>query len=323
MCDKALLGLLMTTLDGDATYVIVGSKSTQEAWNALLERFSTVSRANIMQLKTDLQTVKNGSDSIDKYFLRIKLARDQLRLVGVQIVDEDIIVVTLNGLPNEYSIIKTMIRARDTRISLKDFHAQLIVVERDIQAQLSLTPLASMTAMPARGTTYKSNSSHYNEKDTHSESNVGGYKNFGGDSSTTHIESNDGGSVILPSVESPPSGPDRYSIQDEVCSNCLMLGLLASRAGGGLHHTHRRIQELRPGGTWTFTREKKRLLIVDIQPSISNDLVDRLPAMEGPTPDILPVDRHLGYLAMVKDHRYHIRKVLLQAPQEDIMIRDM
>ncbi|KAL6195817.1 hypothetical protein ACLB2K_031435 [Fragaria x ananassa] len=156
-----------------------------------------------MQLKTDLQTVKNGIDSIDKYFLRIKHARDQLGLVGVQIVDEDIIVVTLNGLPNEYSMIKTVIRARDTRISLKDFHAQLIAVERDIEAQLSLTPLASMTAMSARGTTYKGSSSHYNEKgkgswhgendkqaswkDTHSESNDGGYKNFGGGGTSSQI----------------------------------------------------------------------------------------------------------------------------------------
>ncbi|KAL6129350.1 hypothetical protein ACLB2K_072701 [Fragaria x ananassa] len=35
------------------------------------------------------------------------------------------------------------------------------------------------------------------------------------------------------------------------------------------------------------------------------------------------VDQHLGYLAMVKDHRYHIGNVLLQAPQEDTMIRYM
>ncbi|PRQ35183.1 hypothetical protein RchiOBHm_Chr5g0077241 [Rosa chinensis] len=141
--DKALLGLLMATLDDEIMEIIVGSKSSHEAWIALQERFSTVSRANIIQLKTDLQTIKKGTDSIDKYLLRIKHARDQLRSVGVHIVDEDIVVVTLNGLPEEYSMIKTVIRARDSSISLKEFRAQLLAAERDIEAQF--IPNNSMT----------------------------------------------------------------------------------------------------------------------------------------------------------------------------------
>ena len=46
-----------------------------------------------MQLKTDLQTMKKGSDSIDKYLQRIKHARDQLNSVNVQMLEEDIVVV--------------------------------------------------------------------------------------------------------------------------------------------------------------------------------------------------------------------------------------
>ncbi|PRQ35723.1 putative RNA helicase transcription factor interactor and regulator CCHC(Zn) family [Rosa chinensis] len=158
--DKALLGLLMATLDGDIMDIIVGSKSSHEAWLALLERFSTVSRANIIQLKTDLQTIKKGADTIDKYLQRIKLARDQLSSVGVTLVDEDIVVVTLNGLPDEYAMIKTVIRAKDTPISLKDFRAQLLAAERDIESLL--VPHMSMSAMAAKGSFYRSNnSSHF------------------------------------------------------------------------------------------------------------------------------------------------------------------
>ncbi|PRQ56559.1 hypothetical protein RchiOBHm_Chr1g0337711 [Rosa chinensis] len=136
--DKALLGLLMATLDDDTMEVIVGSKSSHDAWLALLERFSSCSRANIIQLKTDLQTIKKGADSVDEYLLRIKHARDQLSSVGVTLIDEDIAVVTLNGLPDEYSMIKTVIRARDTPIFLKDLRVQLLAVERDIEGQLHL-----------------------------------------------------------------------------------------------------------------------------------------------------------------------------------------
>ena len=120
MVDKALLSLLMATLDGEVMDIIVGTKSAREAWLALLERFSTVSRANIMQLKTDLQTIKKGTESIEKYLLKIKHARDQLSSVNVPIPDEDIIIVALNGLLEEYSMIKTFIRDRDTPMSLKD-----------------------------------------------------------------------------------------------------------------------------------------------------------------------------------------------------------
>ncbi|KAL6179729.1 hypothetical protein ACLB2K_046401 [Fragaria x ananassa] len=63
------------------------------------------------------------------------------------------------------------------------------------------------------------------------------------------------------------------------------------------------------------------LIVVGIYTaSINNDRVDRSPATKGPAPDILTVDRHSGYLVMVKDHQYHIGKVLLQASQEDTMI---
>ncbi|KAL6134370.1 hypothetical protein ACLB2K_066602 [Fragaria x ananassa] len=54
----------MATLDDDTMDVIVGKKSAHDAWSAILEQFSTDSRANIMQLKTDLQTIKKGADTI-------------------------------------------------------------------------------------------------------------------------------------------------------------------------------------------------------------------------------------------------------------------
>ncbi|XP_024199234.1 uncharacterized protein LOC112202450 [Rosa chinensis] len=90
--DKALLSLLVATLDDDTMEVVVGSKSSRDAWLCLDERFSIVSRANIMQLKTDLQTIKKGADTVEKYLVKVKHARDQLCSVGVTISDEDIII---------------------------------------------------------------------------------------------------------------------------------------------------------------------------------------------------------------------------------------
>lgn len=112
--DMALLSLLMATLDEDVVDVIIGCRTSRQTWMALQERFSTASRVNIMQLKTELQTIRKGCESIEKYLQRVKNAHDQLIFVGVNIPDEDIIIVVLNGLPEEYSIVRTVIEGRET-----------------------------------------------------------------------------------------------------------------------------------------------------------------------------------------------------------------
>ncbi|PRQ44692.1 putative RNA-directed DNA polymerase [Rosa chinensis] len=147
--DMALLSLLMATLDEDIVDVIIGCKTSRQAWIALQERFSAVSRVSIMQLKTELQTLRKGSETIEKYLQRVKNARDQLLSVGVSIPDEDIIIVILNGLPDEYSTIRTVVEGRETPISLRDLRSQLLAAERRLEGSFSL--LSTMSAMLAQG----------------------------------------------------------------------------------------------------------------------------------------------------------------------------
>lgn len=47
--------------------------------------------------------------------------RDQLALAGVSISDDDLMILVLNGLPFDYDMIRTVLVARETPISLKDF----------------------------------------------------------------------------------------------------------------------------------------------------------------------------------------------------------
>lgn len=68
----------MATLDEDIVDVIIGCKTSRQAWLALQERLCTMSRVNIMQLKTELQTIGKGGECIEKYLQRVKSARDQL-----------------------------------------------------------------------------------------------------------------------------------------------------------------------------------------------------------------------------------------------------
>ncbi|XP_020425596.1 uncharacterized protein LOC109950598 [Prunus persica] len=149
--DKALLSLLIATLTDEALEYVIGTKTAREAWLNLVDRYASVSRARINHLKTELQTAQKGGDSIERFLLRLKHIRDQLAQAGVKVSDDDFMIAALNGLPPEYDMIKTVLIARDSSISLKDFRAQLLAAEQTAEARI-LTHSAMLTSHhPATG----------------------------------------------------------------------------------------------------------------------------------------------------------------------------
>lgn len=130
--NKALLSLLIATLGDEAIEYDVGSKIAHEAWTHLTNHYATVSRAQVNHLKTEIHTIKNEADSVEKY-LRLKHLKDQLLAVRENVSDNDPIVATLAGLPAEYSIIKTVIVARESPITLKEFRAQLLSAKKTVE----------------------------------------------------------------------------------------------------------------------------------------------------------------------------------------------
>lgn len=50
--------------------------------------------------------------------------------------DIDLIIAVLTGLPSEYDTIRTVIFARESSITLKEFRAQLIGVDKSIEARM-------------------------------------------------------------------------------------------------------------------------------------------------------------------------------------------
>lgn len=91
----------------------------------------------INQLKTEYHTAQKMSDSVDKFLLRLKVIKDELVSTWEKITENDLIIVVLSRLPPEFEVIKTIILARKTSISLKDFIAQLIGVERSLETKMN------------------------------------------------------------------------------------------------------------------------------------------------------------------------------------------
>lgn len=128
--EKALLSLLIATLGDEVIEYVVGSKVASKACASLIDRYAMVSRALINHLKTELHTIKKCLEFIEKYLLWLKSLKDQLLAVGETISDNDLIVAAFVGLPLKCNMIKTVIVARETYITLKEFRAQLLSAEK-------------------------------------------------------------------------------------------------------------------------------------------------------------------------------------------------
>lgn len=143
--DKALLSLLITTLSDEALEYVIGTKTVRDAWRNLVDRYASVSRPHINHLKTELQTAQKWGDSIERFIRSLKHIRAQLAQAGVKVFDDDFMISVLNGLPAEYDMIKIVLVARDSSISLKDFIAQLLAAEQTAEARI-LTHSALFTS---------------------------------------------------------------------------------------------------------------------------------------------------------------------------------
>ena len=93
--DKALLSLINSTLTPQVFSLVVGTTTSREVWNTLEQRFTSTLRANILNLKLELQSLKKGSDFVNTFLQKIKIARDKLLAIVVIVDNEELIHIVL------------------------------------------------------------------------------------------------------------------------------------------------------------------------------------------------------------------------------------
>ena len=86
--DKTLFSLLSSTLSPSAISLVMGQTTTSGIWKVIINRYTSISRSSIVNLKRELNSIKKNSDSVTQYLHKIKEARDKLVSVGVFIDDE-------------------------------------------------------------------------------------------------------------------------------------------------------------------------------------------------------------------------------------------
>ena len=150
--DAHLLSCITATLSPEIYSSVLHLHSCAEIWTALHKRFTSLSRSHIHQLKNKLNNISKKSDSMENYLSKINALVSQLALVSSFIDDEDLVLLTLNGLPNEYDAFKTTIRARAESISMEELTALLLSESVHIESKLqTLSSEPTMAFSAVRG----------------------------------------------------------------------------------------------------------------------------------------------------------------------------
>jgi hypothetical protein len=118
--DQGLLALINSTLSHSVLSMVVGHNSAQEVWKTLEHRFTSTSRANVLNLKIELHNLKKGSESISSYLQKVKNTRDKLVAVGTLIDNEELLHIILKGLPREYGPFCSAIRTRNELVTFEE-----------------------------------------------------------------------------------------------------------------------------------------------------------------------------------------------------------
>ena len=67
-----------------------------------------------VNLKGELHNIKIGVDFVDVYLQKLKVVRDKLLAVGVIINDEELLHITIKGLPKECNAFRSAIWTEST-----------------------------------------------------------------------------------------------------------------------------------------------------------------------------------------------------------------
>ena len=122
------------------------------------QRFTSTSRANILNPKFDFQGIKKGNESVNSFMQKIKIARDKLLAVGVSIDNEELICMVLRGLPREFAHFFYAIHTRSDPITYEQL---AIMLQSEEQAMTDhLDSVSNSLAMFAFNGKANGSSSH-------------------------------------------------------------------------------------------------------------------------------------------------------------------
>jgi len=77
--------------------------SPKQVWDILVKKYNTNAQACKIHLKQKLHNLQKNKMNLSDYSIKVKYLADAFASIGAPVDDEDLMVVTLNGLRKDYS----------------------------------------------------------------------------------------------------------------------------------------------------------------------------------------------------------------------------
>uniref|UniRef100_A0A803NN30 Retrotransposon Copia-like N-terminal domain-containing protein n=1 Tax=Cannabis sativa TaxID=3483 RepID=A0A803NN30_CANSA len=113
---------------------------------ALEHKFSSQSKAQLLQLKSQLSNMHKGNQSISNDVDKIKVLFYSLTVVGHLISNFDLILHLLNGLGPEFDSVVSGITSRSDNLSLEEVQALLMSYETRLEQHTTMMDLSTKMA---------------------------------------------------------------------------------------------------------------------------------------------------------------------------------
>ena len=88
--------------------------------------------ARKLQLRQELNNVQQRDMSITRYTLKIKELCDSLPLISINVEDDEMVQICLNGLTPRFGAMRTAVLAREKPPSFIDLQPMLLVEENHV-----------------------------------------------------------------------------------------------------------------------------------------------------------------------------------------------
>ncbi|VFQ83085.1 unnamed protein product [Cuscuta campestris] len=108
-------------------------------WNHLEQRYNSLSRTHIFQLKERLHGVTKGTDSMQSYLDMVLTIVSSLKLAHEEISEQDIILCVLRGLPADYASLKQNIRTNIATVTFNQVSSWLLSEELNLSFEKKLS----------------------------------------------------------------------------------------------------------------------------------------------------------------------------------------
>lgn len=148
--DQLLMAWIFSSLTPSVLAQVLRCETTASLWQTLHNIYASKSQARILELKTRLQTIKKGGSSCSDYLTQVQSIADELRMIGQDIPDSDLVMCVFSGLGPDYNSLVTSLTSSFSSLSLADLRGHLLTFEARLEKQIQTTDNLTFTVSQAK-----------------------------------------------------------------------------------------------------------------------------------------------------------------------------